>query len=511
MWLAIQNSLATLLYERGREVLELMGPLLGTDSPGPESQAGSPPASTPPEVLNRAPVHMDIVEPLSRAAASVFQHPDQSEEVRLAVSDLLHSGYGAAVDWLTRSCFAFVCACSLGLEVRTQAALEAIIQRTSLVLDTDVVLSLLSADEPPHESVNALTKQWREFGGQVLVSKEVLSEVAYHAWIAQNDLDHVADFWPAAHMDRQILSRNAFVRGFGRLLERGEVKPANWLRWMQQYRGRSPGDVTAIRTTLVRDRGFGELPAPNKSSRELAKSVQSYLVQKNSLRSSATPYDEREEFIRTDKARRDSSLFASLTQAIAYGESFGDGRMTYLVTSSGRFRDVQRKFGGHDANFVLSMPAAVYMLSMVPGRTLGLTALRAFLFDGRWQERVSDFQLLALRVVKRSAEFDMPWAKRSQLLRELRGRVETVARSRSTSGRPTREAVEQVQEEWMSGKTDDLTKALAGSLDQVAADRAVEAKLSAAEKRILELEKQLDAEKRKPPTAPARKRTGGKS
>ena len=182
----------------------------------------------------RAPVHKDIVQPIANAAAAVFQLPDQAEEVRTSISDLLHSGDGAAVDWLTRSCFAFVCACSLGLEVRTQAALESIIARTALVLDTDVILSLLSADEAPHDSVQALTKEWREFGGQVLVTREVLSEVAHHAWIAQNDLDHVIDLLPATHLDRQVLSKNAFVRGFGRLLERGEVKPSHWSRWMRQ-------------------------------------------------------------------------------------------------------------------------------------------------------------------------------------------------------------------------------------------------------------------------------------
>ena len=179
------------------------------------------------------------------------------------VFDLLHSGYGPAVDWLTRSCFAFVCACSLGFEVRTQAALESIIERTALVLDTDVVLSLLSLDESAHESVDVLAKQWREFGGQILVTKEVLSEVAHHAWIAQVDLDSIADFLPASHLDRQILSKNAFVRGFGRLLELKQVKPSHWKKWISQFKGKSKGDVTAIRTALVKDRGFGELPPPN--------------------------------------------------------------------------------------------------------------------------------------------------------------------------------------------------------------------------------------------------------
>ena len=264
--------------------------------------------------------------------------------------------------------------------------------------------------------------------------------------------------------------------------------------------------MTAIRSTLIKDRGFGELPPPNSKSRDLALQVQRYLERKNRLKTNATLWDSRGEFIRTDKAKRDASLFASIIQAIDDGYARGDGRATYLVTSSGRFRDVQRQFREDEPTFILSVPAATYMLSMVPGRTLGLSALRTFLFDEHWQERVSDFQLLALRIVKRSAEFDMPWAKRSVLLRELRGRVESVARERSARNRANRDEVGKIEEEWIEG-SDELPTALAQSLNQVAADRKTDARLAAAERRIRELEEQLETEKRrKQSTADSRRK-----
>jgi hypothetical protein len=505
MWLAIQNCLATLLYERGREILELMAPLMDSSPAAKEAPEDDDDSVTPsePSVPTRTPVHKDIVEPIASAAAAVFHFSDQGEEVRTAISDLLHSGYGPAVDWLTRSCFAFVCACSLGLEARTQAALESIIERTALVLDTDVVLSLLSIDEPPHESVLTLTREWREFGGHVLVTNDVLAEVAHHAWIAQTDLDHVADLLPATHLDRQVLSKNAFVRAFGRLLELNEVRPKHWPTWIRQFRGNAPDDLTAIRSTLIKDRGFGELPQPNAKSRSLATEVQAYIERKNQIRGKSGNWDSRSEHIRRDKARRDASLFASMVQALDAGHARGDGRATYLVTSSARFRDVERHFRHHESTFVLSVPAATYMLSMIPGRSLGLTALRSFLFDGRWQERVSDFQLLALRIVKRSGEFDMPWAKRSHLLRALRSRVESMARELSERKTVSKDAVDKLEDEWMTTRSDELSTALAQSLDQVAADRRTEDQLSAAQLKIQELEEQLANAKRalsrKPP------------
>jgi hypothetical protein len=168
MWSAMQDQLATLLYARGREVLTLLAPLLtatkdtpaeaappspndaapsraadpNAAGPDPATPADTPSSAAtdapPPSVptTNRAPVpqppHKDIVEPLATAAASAFQLPAQAEEVRAAVRDLLHAGAGPAVDWLTRACFGFVCACSLGLEVRTQVALAEVIARTTL-------------------------------------------------------------------------------------------------------------------------------------------------------------------------------------------------------------------------------------------------------------------------------------------------------------------------------------------------------------------------------------------
>lgn len=486
MWASIQDTLATLFYNRGREIVQMIEPILATTSSGQSN------ASKPLPAPDAQSLHRDLFAPIARAASHGFTHRQQREEVETAVLDLLRDGNGPAVEWLSRACFAFICACSLGIEPRTQAALESILSRTTLVLDTDVIISFLSPDEPLYETTRSLTRQWREAGGRIILSQEVLKEVAHHAWNAKIDYEHIGDVLPANTTERRTLSRNAFVRGFGKLLESGEATPSEWPQWIRQFRGNSLSDISQVRNHLHGEWKFGELPSPNREFRVVSKDVEAYIERKHTSETSYRPWDDRDDFIWGDKARRDASLFASLLQANQAGTELGEDRHTYLVTSSGRFRDVESKFRTGESSLVLSVPAASYMLSLTPGRPLGLSALRAFLFDSKWQERLSDFQLLALRVVKRSSSFKMNWAKRGALLRELRRSVESEARERTPRNTATRDAVESVEREWTeSGGRDGLSKALAKALDEVAVPMAMESELDAARKRIKELEEEL--------------------
>jgi hypothetical protein len=207
--------------------------------------------------------------------------------------------------------------------------------------------------------------------------------------------------------------------------------------------------------------------------------------------------------VKRDKARRDASLFASTVQIRELADEGDAGGSTFLLTSSSRFGRIERRFLPDQETFVLTIPAVLYLLSMAPDRGLGLTALRGFLFDERWQERVSGFDLMALRLVRSSEEFDMPWAKRHTLLRRLRDRARRIAVDRSRAN-PKEKAVleKEVAQEWttQAGKSQ-MLRELSEALDDVAADRRAEGELARAQQEIAELKRQLAAERARPPVA----------
>lgn len=477
VWHAVQEVLARLFYERGREVLVQISSLLGEES-------------------SVRPQSIDLISTLADAAGGAFSHEDQAQEIRTAIRDIIVEGNREAVEWLTRAAYAFVCACAMGLEARTRAVLEQVVGGTGLIFDTDVVLSYLSEDEPAHEAVAAIRDRWRAMGGKILLADEVAAEVSYHAWIAQTDAEHVRPEELTDTLERQILSKNAFVRGFSRMIADKKAKPSQWSRWIGQFRGRSRNDSTITRRTLTKDHNFGILTAPSGKYKSLAAKVQEYL-EGDTRKSIGRNSNDHDEFVRQDKAKRDAALFASTVQARRLAEEGHGSGSTFLLTSSPRFARLEKKFSGDDESAVLTIPAVLYLLSMAPDRGLGLTALRGFLFDERWQERVSDFHVMALRLVHASQEFDMPWAKRHTLLRRMDERARQIAIGRS-SGRPKDDLVlqKEVVDEWRSpsGK-EQMLKELTYALDDVAADRRAETELAMARRKIAELERQLDDER----------------
>jgi hypothetical protein len=488
MWNAVQEQVATLFHERGQEVLGQVARLIDKqheDGDDPERE-------------------FDLIKALASAAAAPFAHSDQQQEVETAFKDIMIEGDSAAVQWLTRTAYAFVCACAMGLEAKTRSALEDVIGGTNLIFDTDVVLSYLSPDEPAHEGAKAIKERWRSLGGKILLADEVNFEVAHHAWIAQTDSEHTGSHALASKIDRHVLSKNAFVRGYWLLVSKGKVKRNQWGAWIGQFRGKKKSDTSVTRRTLTQDHGFGVLPAPSGAYRKLAAKALLFLNEENEKGRSDKYYDDHDEFIRGDKASRDAQLFAATVQIREKGDE-GGREATFLLTSSGRFGRLERKFRPREDSFVLTIPTVIYLISMAPDRGLGLTALRAFLFDERWKERLSDFELMALRVVKKSKEFDMPWAKRSTLIRRLKERVHRIAKDRS-KGVPGGKRVTDadVKKEWTTQEgRGQLLAELAGALDDVASDRRGEIELAKAREEIADLRRQL-AERDRAPRHPRR-------
>src|SRR5207249_755772 len=88
---------------------------------------------------------------------------------------------------------AYVMLCSLGLEASSSQRIRAALERFVLVADSDVVISLLCQGEENHSEVERIVNGWRQLGGRWAVTVSVLEEVAYHAWISENEFSAMAN------------------------------------------------------------------------------------------------------------------------------------------------------------------------------------------------------------------------------------------------------------------------------------------------------------------------------
>jgi hypothetical protein len=82
---------------------------------------------------------------------------------------------------------------------------------------------------------------------------------------------------------------------------------------------------------------------------------------------------------------------------------------------------------------VISIRALAYMLSLVPDIGLGAATLRQVLFDFGDTAHLTDVQRLALRVIRGSGDYDIPWAKRRRLQEELHNVIRSQAEKRGIS------------------------------------------------------------------------------
>lgn len=257
LWAAMQEALTHQFYVRGQEVIRGVRALLGEVETEPEVKSGSVESAGASESAEQ---EESFIDRLAGAAAATVTFAPQVEEVRTAVSDALRERNAAGSDWLLRACAGFVAVCSMGLETKSAKELERIVANTTLVFDTDIVLSLLGVGEPDNDAVVEVHRRWRELGGSILVAEPVLQEVARHAWIAEADFAQVQAWLPGTPGDRLHLVRNAFVRGFATLVERGKAKKRQWPQFIGQYRGKEGYDHSNIKTILSGDYKFGELP-----------------------------------------------------------------------------------------------------------------------------------------------------------------------------------------------------------------------------------------------------------
>lgn len=451
IWKIVQEKMAHFFYMRGQEMVFLVSRLIAEASPVTSEE-------TRPSIF--------FIDELANAIAETSKSPDQQAELRQAFTDLFEQPAGPAFQWLLEICSIFVALCSLGLEGETGRALAKILHKTALVLDTDVILSLLGEAEPAHEGVLAVTKRWRLLGGGLWVGKEVLEEVAYHAWIAQIDYEGISRWLPGSEKERATLIENVFARSFAELLASKKARRHQWNAYLGQYRGTSKYDTSRVSELLRTEHNFNILPGRSRSEEEIeAEAREQFMRQIRDSQSVA------EQKIAEDKARRDAALYAGIQSFIRKMNEEDPERSCILVSSSRRMRQIEAALGDTgERELVVPIGGILYLLSLVPDVSIGLGAMKAFLFDSRRQPFSDAIERLLLRVARDSEEVDMPWAKRSTLVREFKKRLLEDARR---SGKPVERREDRAQIEEGVLQESELQKTaviLKESLDAIAPD-----------------------------------------
>jgi hypothetical protein len=406
LWKVFQEKIAFLFYQRGMELVRAVGSLLEREN-------------------QDEPLHdmKDLVNSLADAVSMIAAEDDVREELHTAIVDLFTTPTGKLLEWLVRLCSSFVSLCSLGLEAQSGAALAQLISRIALIFDTDVVLSLVCEGESQHESARAVVSRWRTLGGQLYVAAPVLHEVAHHAWIAETDFAHVKKWIPGSEADRTRLIENAFVRGFAELLSVGKAQRGHWPRYIAQYCGDKEDDTVRIAETLSAECGIQVLPPRGAAEYQIEREVGAYLKEQAEARDSG-----RRLRIALDKAARDAQLFATMVSYRRQAREADPSDSCLLVSSARRLSNLEKRFTRQEEpHVVISVAAVTHLLSLVPDVSLSLGAMRALLFDTK-RRRSEGLERLVLRVLRETQEVDLPWARRTTLMRDLRKRLVGEAR-----------------------------------------------------------------------------------
>jgi hypothetical protein len=460
IWDIVREKLASAFFDRGLQLVTQVG-FMVKRAAGSEAIGDDRP--------------LCFLPALADAVANTSSSASQQDELRLAIRDMFEEPESETFNWLARLCASYVGLCTLGLEAQSGQALAAVLSKVDLVLDTDIVLSLLCEGEPNHAAMNELVKKWRALGGEVMVSEEVLHEVAHHAVIADREYRHVSHWLPGERReDRLRWIDNAFVRAFAELLAQRRIPREHWRKYIDQYAPAGKADLGRIAELLVQDYGIRELPPPTKMEEDVAKSARKLLVQR-----AEKSFNGERLRIAIDKAERDASLYAAIVHRHRMARKNDPDRSCILVSSARRLAEVEQRL--HimgEPQLVLSSGSVFYMLSLVPGVSIGVTAMQTLLFEVHKQFS-GDVDRTLMRAVHESCEVSLPWARRQTVVRDIKKRVFESAR-RSAAAAGTR--LQDTEGERARVMSDALTEANApelatiirDALDQVVVDRRLE-------------------------------------
>jgi hypothetical protein len=466
IWSTLLDFLSALFYQKGLEIIHAFETFLKRQDQ--ETTADSL------QAMLRDGAH--------RVAIASASFPDDQVLIETAIMDLLTEREGDAFEWLIATCERFVIMCCLGIEANSAAEIQKVLTEGGIVPDTDILLTYLCPHASDYSPVRDLLRRWMSLGGKILVAPVVLEEVAYHAWISATDFRETRHLLGKLQgIDRYRYLRNAFVREFHAL----DAPEGQWDLFISQYRGNSSEDYTKIRNLLATKLRSGIVP--DSFDEELAHNITFYLMEQTQrlAASEQEAVDEDREF----KINRDGRLLSSIAVFRKQEASLSSKAPVTILSSSSALRRASVRFTeafSGDTQVVFTRGSFAYLLSMVPEAQLGADSLRRALFEFGRTGKLQDTDRRALRIIKSAGNYDIPWAERPLLASQLKRSIQEEANRLGVKTERIKQTIKTGQQ------PDTVARVIVDALSRLSEDPKEVEKLKAAERRIIELETQLD-------------------
>jgi hypothetical protein len=472
-WEIFQDAISQAFYDHGLTLINMVASIT----------AGEAPAAHYEQVA--------LLDRLADKTSAIFDNAELHDEYRQAVIDIFTETKSKAFEWLTSVCSVFVMMCSLGLESRSSREISDALIGLRLVPDTDILLSLLCEGEQNHEAAVRVAKGWKALGGTIALSTPTLEEVATHANIAQHDYEstkHLFDRLAEEDVSRVI--SNAFVRAFYKL-EGGKANDRRWAQFIRQFRSEGDNDYSNVLRVLLDEFKATRLidyvrsPLDTSDPKSLASRVTAFLRRLAAEDQGKAPHELEKRTL--DKSRRDALLLMNLKASRESFRESGDGKSAIILSSARALRQAGKRFSKelYEPDAVVSLPAVAALLALMPGVNLGLKALRSILFDTNVSGRLSNAHRFAYRVVVASNLYDMPYARRVTMRRDLRKGLLDIAKA---TGKPLIEIEKRFTKPENAAESAQLIK---GVLDEMAIEPRVKQLLEEQQAQIQALESEI--------------------
>lgn len=398
LWKHLEDELSNLFYSHGLKIIQCISSLTND---GPCSAT----KKTFSELLEGTRKHIAALKIGGARSAAVAQ----------AVIDLFTNSESDAFDWLTELAIKYVSICSLGLEPHAQQEIAGHLKDICLIVDTDIVLTYLSEGERPHKALKETLERWRDIGGEMRVIEPVLSETAHHAWISDNEYENVWRDLPAySESEMPNYVENAFVRAFY-YKGKGNYSQRRWRSYIREYRGASPTDTSLIKP-ILEEEGFEikhDIAYDHKFAERVSREI--YSIRGIPRGQYASPKT-------MDKIERDGICISH----VRHCRNNSKRRETaVMISSSPTLLMASEKFGEEfgDPSPVWPIGALAYLVSLLPGVRLTLTSMKTALFGGGTQSSLSWLTNEAMRVIRRSNQYELGFSHRVTIDKELRKRI----------------------------------------------------------------------------------------
>ncbi len=203
VWRVLQDGISEMFFKNGINVIAAVSSLATQDAQ-----------------VSDCPDLSSMVSALGKKVEIALLGGPIAQDIGQAVVDVFHDKRTPAFEWLTTLCASYVAMCSIGLDPTSQQAIVGRLKTLDLLFDTDIVLTLLCEGEPENKTVSDALSAWKRVAGRVFIAIPVLEEVAYHAFISENDFREVFHQLPDySELDAGRYITNAFVRTYWTLCD----------------------------------------------------------------------------------------------------------------------------------------------------------------------------------------------------------------------------------------------------------------------------------------------------